>query len=215
MPLRAVLVQVAASNGTRDWRPLVFLAVLMSHAVVVLSIIRAARPAIASLNVSHEPLILTLLRDRPAARPDAGAHRPAPISPHAAPRARTAPREPAPDSAITVPASPSPSPRIDWQQEAELAAKIAAADSEKEGKFRDLSTLSPEQLSWVKRNHMEPVPPGIEWHHPRFEFDRHSGLPILWINDRCVLVTLIVFCGIGRSTANGDLFKHMHDPHDP
>jgi hypothetical protein len=52
MPLRAVLVQVTALNGTRDWRPLVFLAVLVSHAVIVMSIIRAARPAIASLDGS-------------------------------------------------------------------------------------------------------------------------------------------------------------------
>jgi hypothetical protein len=215
MPLRAVLVQVTALNGTRDWRPLVFLAVLVSHAVIVMSIIRAARPAIASLDGSHEPLILMLLRDRAAARPDAGAQRPAPISPHAESRARVAPRELAPDNSITIPASPSPIPRIDWQQEAELAAKIAAADSEKQGKLRDLSALSPEQLSWVKKNHMEPMPPGIQWHHPRFEFDRNSGLPVFWINDRCVLVTLIVFCGIGKTTANGDLFKHMHDPHDP
>jgi hypothetical protein len=62
---------------------------------------------------------------------------------------------------------------------------------------------------------MEPMPPGIEWTHPRFEFDRHSGLPILWINDHCVLVTLMVFCGIGHIEANGELLKHMRDPHDP
>jgi len=61
---------------------------------------------------------------------------------------------------------------------------------------------------------MAPMPPGIEWRHPRFEFDRNSGLPVLWINDHCVLVTLIVFCGIGKIEANGDLFKHLRDPHD-
>jgi hypothetical protein len=49
----------------------------------------------------------------------------------------------------------------------------------------------------------------------RFEFDRHSGLPIFWINDHCVLVTLMVFCAIGHTEVNGDLFKHMHDPHEP
>lgn len=50
--------------------------------------------------------------------------------------------------------------------------------------------------------------------YPRFEFDRHSGLPIFWINDHCVLVTLLVFCSIGHIEANGDLLKHMRDPQD-
>jgi len=57
--------------------------------------------------------------------------------------------------------------------------------------------------------------PGIAWTHPRFEFDRSTGLPVLWINDHCVMITLLVFCGIGHIEANGDLFKHMRDPHAP
>ncbi len=59
------------------------------------------------------------------------------------------------------------------------------------------------------------IPPGIPWNHPRLEFDRNSGLPMLWINDHCVLITLIVFCGIGHIEPNGDLLEHMRDPHDP
>jgi hypothetical protein len=59
---------------------------------------------------------------------------------------------------------------------------------------------------------VQPAPPGIEWHHPRFEFDRSTGLPIFWINDHCVLVTVMVFCGIGHIEPNSHLFDHMRDP---
>lgn len=90
---------------------------------------------------------------------------------------------------------------------------VAKNALEQDGKprYRDLSALSPEQLDWIKRNRMEPAPPGIAWTHPRVQFDKNSGLPMIWINDRCVLVVLIVFCGIGRIEHNGDLFKHMGD----
>jgi hypothetical protein len=35
---------------------------------------------------------------------------------------------------------------------------------------------------------------------------------LIWINDHCVLFTLMVFCGIGKIEVNGELFKHMRDP---
>jgi hypothetical protein len=186
----------------RYWRPLVFIAVLMSHAVIVLLFIRSARLLISSPRDSFEPLVLMLLHDDARAAPDA-------LTP---PRAPVPPRRVVSPPAAAPYAQAPPQPKIDWEQEAASAAQNYIADAEKQKKYRDLSALSPEQLSWSKRNHMQPMPPGIAWTHPRFEFDRHSGLPIFWINDHCVLVTLMVFCGIGKIEVNGELFKHMREP---
>jgi len=41
------------------------------------------------------------------------------------------------------------------------------------------------------------------------------GIPIIWVNDHCVVVPLMMFmmfCQVGHIEANGDLFKHMRDP---
>ena len=62
---------------------------------------------------------------------------------------------------------------------------------------------------------MRPMTPGLQWTHRRVQFDRDTGLPMVWINDHCVLVTVFVFCAIGKIEANGELFKHMRDPTDP
>lgn len=95
-----------------------------------------------------------------------------------------------------------------------MAARDGVAAAEKEKSYRDLSALSRAQLSWSRTNHMVRAPPGIQWTHPRLEF-MPNGLPVFWINDHCVLVTVMVFCSIGRIEANGGLFNHMRDPHDP
>jgi hypothetical protein len=73
------------TKATRDWRrPLVFLAVLTSHVVIVLLVIREARLVISSSNNPDEPLVLMLLHDRPQAVTDAVTPRRAAVSPHAA-----------------------------------------------------------------------------------------------------------------------------------
>ncbi len=178
-----------STQDRRGWRPLVFLAVLMSHALIMLMIIRSARLLISSPKDSFEPLVLMLLREEVRTVPDSPARPrvPVPRLPRVAPPA-AAPNAPP----MTVP------PNIDSQREAELAAEGALADAEQQRKYRDLAGLSPEQLGWIERNHMQRMPTGIEWHHPRFEFDRRTGLPVLWLNDHCVLITVMVFCKIGK-----------------
>jgi hypothetical protein len=194
------------TKDSHDWRPLICLAVLISHAVIVLLLIRTARQAIFSPRSAGEPLVVMLLHDKVPATAE-------PVIPHApVSGARPAIREPLSNGAIAVPPEAPPQPKIDWEREAELVARNYVAGTEKQNNYRDLSALSAAQLSWLRQNRMEPTQPGIQWQHPRFEFDRHSGLPIFWIDDRCVLVMLMVFCGIGRIEANGDLFKHMRDP---
>jgi hypothetical protein len=201
------------AKDTLDLRPLIFLAVLMLHAGIVLLLIRSSRLSMSSRGAPDEPLILRFLHPAPPAAARLAAPRPAPPS-----KSRSAKRGPAsvlaPDNAITLPPEAAPRPEIDWRREAELAAQNAVADAEREGNFRDLSSLTPWQRDWIKRNHMEPAPPGIHWQHPRVEFiDRGVPIPIIWINERCVLIIPLVFCGIGHISANGDLFEHMRDPH--
>jgi hypothetical protein len=198
-------------QDTRDRRPLVFLAVLVSHAVIVLLLVRAVRQPISPHNDPYEPLVLVFLHDGARAITNAVMTRRPDVSPPEVPRAPDLKLEPVPDDAIEAPPQAPPPPAIDWEHEAELAARNGVAEAEKQRKYRDLSALSAEQLSWAKKNHMEPAAPGIQWTHPRFEFDAHSGLPVFWINDHCVLVTLMVFCAIGHIEANGNLFKHMGD----
>jgi hypothetical protein len=187
------------TTDAHDRRPLILLGVLVSHAVVVLLLIRAARQPIFPQYISQEPLVLMYLHDGVRAITQA-------VSPR--PRARLPPMPSATAQATTPPPQAPPPAAIDWEQQAELAARNGVA-AEKQKDYRDLSALSPEQLSWIRNNHMQPATPGIPWTHPRFEFDAHSGLPVFWINDRCVLVMLMVFCGVGHREASGDLFKHM------
>ena len=201
-------------HDTRDRRPLVFLAVLVSHAVIVLLLVRAVRQPISPHDDPYEPLVLVFLHDGARAITNAVTPRRPDVSPPTVPGVPALKLEPVPDDAIGAPPE-APPPAIDWEHEAELAARNGVAETEKQGKYRDLSALSAEQLSWAKKNHMEPAAPGIPWTHPRFEFDAHTGLPVFWINDHCVLVTLMVFCAIGHIETNGDLFKHMGDPHAP
>ena len=189
------------TKDTLDARPLILVAVLMLHAAIVLLLIRPARLSTSS-GTSDEPLILML----PIATP-----RPAPASKARSAKPKPA-SAPAPDDAITLPPALPPQPSVDWQHEAELAAQNAVADAEREGKFRDLSSLTPPQLDWIRRNHMEPAPPGIHWKRPRVEVTP-GGLPIIWINERCALVIVMVFCGIGHIEPDGGLFNHMRDPH--
>ena len=134
------------TRDTRDWRPLVFLAVLASHVVIVLLVIREAR-LVTSPNDAYEPLVLMLLHDKARATTDAVTPRRSAVSPPAAvPKNRTVIPEPGPDNSITVPPEAPPQPRIDWEREAELAAQNGVASAEKQKNYRDLSALSPAQL---------------------------------------------------------------------
>jgi hypothetical protein len=201
--------------STRDRharQQLIFLAVLILHIAVVLYVVRASRLAISLRAKPYESLLLLLFPDnKPAsslisAPPVVGppAHADKPV---AAPAKSS--------SAITIPPELTMAPKIDWEHEAEVAAASSVIAAEKDTNYRNLGGLSSAQLAWIKQNHMVLTQPGIAWHRPRFEFDKNSGLPIFWINEHCVLVTVFVFCGIGHIEANGELFKHMRDPKDP
>jgi hypothetical protein len=196
------------TNDMRASRPLIFLIVLMSHVAIVVVVIREGRLVLLPKG-SDAPLLLILLRgERPAIQAEStpGSKGSRPPTPN---------HERVPGNAITAPSEPPPQSTIDWEHEAEIASQNFLANAEKERNYRDLSGLSAAQLDWIKQNHMKPAPPGIAWQHPRFEFDRQTGLPVFWINDHCVWVMLMIYCGVGRDAGNGQLFNHMRDLHDP
>ncbi len=198
------------------------LAVLLLHALIVFVALRAGRQLPPSVIRPFNSLILLLLpREKPAtddASPSPAAAARANTKPLSSRRgARVVEREPAQDNAITPPTDSRAPSNIDWEHEAELVAQNGIASADKEKNYRNLAGLSESQLHWMRENHMEPAPPGIPWTYRRVEI-AEGGFPIIHINDHCVAVPflmMMVFCKIGHIEPNGDLFKHMRDPHDP
>jgi len=189
------MVSISDLDETPRWRLALFLAILISHCVIVLFVVCAARQVTYSHNDLDTPSTVMYLPHLVSPAVPA-------LSPASAARPSREPRsthnrsksEPRPDDAPPIENAPPTPPDVDWVHERELAIHNYALLAEKEKKYRNLSGLSPAQLSWIDQNHMKPVPPGLPWNHPRFELDPKSGLPMFWINDRCVLITLIVLC---------------------
>jgi hypothetical protein len=123
------------------------------------------------------------------------------------------PSIPTDNNAITLAPSEQRRQHIDWDRESALAVQSSVAKAAKDSRYRDLSSLTPEQLDWVKKNHMEPMP-SFQWDRSsRGQMLRHG---IIKLNDYCVLVVVIPFCRFGgKIQYNGDLFKDMHDPNLP
>jgi hypothetical protein len=189
-------------------RALIFLGVLLLHVAIVLPIIYSASQVVRSASQSTEPLLLMLFPHKESAPQDI-------LVPSTRHPATRSPKAPPPRSdAITIPPEVPAQPPIDWEHEAQLAVEDGIAAAEKEKDYRNLAGMSSAQRTWLQQNRMVPMSPGIRWTHPRVEFDKDTGIPIVWINDHCVLVLLFPFCAIGHIEPNGELFKHMRDP-DP
>ncbi len=222
-----------ATGKTRNRRRAIFLAVCVGHGLIVWLILHASRstgglatPVLDSL------LLLALPREAPksAAVAARGDEVRAPGAEAAAPRVSNPPKRPSAAADGAAPAqapgtaavaAPPQAPKIDWDQELELAAKTAATNAAtnaaRENAYRDLAALSPDQLAWVRQNHLEAAAPGIPWKYRRVEIVE-GGLPIIHINDHCVAIPflmMMVFCKIGHIEANGKLFEHLRDVHEP
>ena len=164
----------------------------------------------------NEPLVLLLLPQMARPPPSDGSIPRRPAHSRQLPPRRS--RAPAPevtpdDTGAVAPKLPS----IDLDKEADLAIQEAIANAARDNGYRNLSALSPEQLRWVRGNHLEPVTPGITWKYRRVEITQ-GGFPIIHINDHCVAIPfllMMVFCQIGHIEPNGSLFEHMRDPHSP
>jgi hypothetical protein len=137
----------------------------------------------------------------------------APLLPFNIDRELSRPSIPTNNNAITLAPSEQQRQHVDWDRESALAVESSIANAARDRSYRDLSSLTPEQLDWVKKNHMEPMP-GFQWDRSsRGQMLRHG---IIKLNDYCVLVVVLPFCRFGgKIQYNGDLFKDMHDPNLP
>jgi hypothetical protein len=166
-------------------------------------------PAAAALpRAGRNPAIATA--PAPAATPDTAAPPPLPPSPgaRAAPTASTAPTTPP----GTTAAPGAPAAPIDWFDEQDRVASEAAARS-----------AAPPQRGFgtpeVPRQYAPPKS-DFAWSHShthRVEPIEGGGIAIN-LTDQCVLVLIplpLIGCALGKRSANGDLFRDMHQPAHP
>jgi hypothetical protein len=197
----------------RDKKPLVFIGVLILHGSAVLLLLRATHQFHSPINGEVEPLIFLLLHKNETiatTAPPSAAAAPIATSPKRGRLAASVPQS----NAITLPPEAA-APKIDWDREAEWAARNELANTAKERDYRNLGGLSAAQLKFVRDNHLVPMAPGMVWAQPRVEVDKETLLPIIHINDHCVLILLFPFCGIGHIHPNSHLLDHLHDPVEP
>ena len=189
-------------------RPLLFVLILAVHALLILL---AQRSLIHVPRAAEEPLLIFSVAQTPISQPRTAASsqpharsvRPLPTSPLSAGDAL---------DAITVPRSALD---IDWSAEAALAAQhqteLASAagpkslDDHHGRKPRDgLNSSGPDQFGWD--------------YAATHRVDTTQGVPVIHLSDRCAVAFLLILptfaCGFGgKIPVDGDLFKHMHDPH--
>jgi hypothetical protein len=194
-------------------RPLIFLGVLFLHGAVVSPLLRASHVLHSPNRNGNEPLVFLLLHpeavfNSPAASTASAPAVTAPRRKKLAPRAEES-------NTITAPAEGPATPTINWEHEAELAAQKQLSAMDKERDYRNLAGLSAAQLKFVRDNHWVPMAPGIVWAHPRVEIDKKTLIPIIHINDHCVLIFLFPFCAIGHIHPNDHLFDPLHDAPAP
>jgi hypothetical protein len=119
----------------------------------------------------------------------------------------------APGVAPLAPSAPGAPPApIDWFNEQDRVANEAAAKS----------TAPPPRGFGMPEIPRDDAPPKSDfaWSHSRthrVEPIEGGGIAIN-LTDQCVLVLIplpLVGCAIGKRPANGDLFRHLHDPAHP
>jgi hypothetical protein len=196
------------------------LLILLVHGLLIEALLRESKQTRFPRHELSEPLHVYLLpREGSPVIDFPRAHSSSTVPPRSSAPKGEMPKEEAPT--ITHPIEElTPRSQIDWQHELELAALNGVTDELMKKSYRDLSrSMSPSQLEWLKRHRMEPASnPGMTWKRPRVEVTK-DGLPIVHLNDHCVLVPLflipMVFCSVGHIEPNGDLFNHMHNPQPP
>ena len=206
------------SVSLRDTTPkryLVWLVVVLAHAGLIVALLLSSSRL--SRDLKSPISFLSLLRLPNATTRNDAKKMAVPIDPATShPRFNTdlpLPPIAIDNNAITLPPSEEQQQHIDWDRETALAVQSSIAQTTKQKNYRDLSSLTREQLEWVKKNHMEPMP-GFKWdRNSRGELLRHG---IIKLNDYCVLIVVIPFCRFGGTIQySGDLFKDMHDPKSP
>jgi hypothetical protein len=170
---------------------------------------------------AEAPLLLLLLPREPPRivprTPLSARTRPQAV-PRSVPAAAAAVPTPGPDALRAPPDQPrSPPLNIDWSAEAAVTAQHQAAlaaapkprsldDHHRHGSHHSgvgLSNTGPYQFGWD--------------YAATHRVDTSQGVPIIHLNDRCVvgLLWILPFFGCafgGEIPVKGDLFQHMHDP---
>lgn len=127
----------------------------------------------------------------------------APLAPErlleTSPPQSAAPRLIAPPEREETPAPPI----VDWQREAQEAARKHALEAAAQREQKDDSAPSKPK-------------PEFGWDHSRTHRVEplEGGGVLVWINDRCFIVITVLAmpaCKIGKKPARGDLFEHMDD----
>lgn len=117
---------------------------------------------------------------------------------------------------LALPAEPPSAPSVDWNAEVALTAKHQAQLATAP-KPRALDQNGAD-LYIIGGPGFIPEKPEFGWDHARTHRVEalEGGGSMLWLNDRCFIVVtgLIPFpiCGVGKTTARGDLFDQLHEP---
>jgi hypothetical protein len=183
-------------------RPLVFALAVLIH-VGLFQLLMSPRHTIRAMTERRTVLVFLPDTERIQRTP-----RPvAPLAPErlleTSPPETTAPRLIAPPERKETPAPPI----VDWQREAEEAArKHALAAEAQRDPTADSGPSKPK--------------PEFGWDHSRVHRIEplESGGFLVWINDRCAIVISVMampVCQIGKKPARGDLFEHMDDAPTP
>ena len=183
-------------------RPLVFALAVLIH-VGLFQLLVSPRHTVRE--ITERRTVLVFLPDTEKIQ-----RTPHPIAPLAPERLlETSPPETAAPRLIAPPEreeTPAP-PIVDWQREAEEAARKHALAAEAQRDPKDDS--GPSQPK-----------PEFGWDHSRVHRIEplESGGFLVWINDRCAIVITVMampVCKIGKKPARGDLFEHMDDAPTP
>jgi hypothetical protein len=202
---------MAADSARVSSRTMTVLAVAAAHGFAMWLIWRVVLP-LPSEPEAFTSLLFWLPATQPAPPPLA-AHPRVAVTP--APRPASLSAAPTPDSgtAITLPAAPGA--QVDWR-----AALPGAAATEIDQQKR----LSEQVRAVTRRYAVEDDPrdshPGptssFRWYEAgTHRIDTRSWIPVLHLNDRCVLVIFIMpACAIGHIESHGDLFEGAALVHD-
>jgi hypothetical protein len=206
---------MAVDSAQVSSRTMTVLAVAAAHGFVVWLIWRVAVP----LPIEPEAFTSFLFwvpATKPARPPSAARPRAAATAAPQPPALNPAPA-PTPASAsgtgITLPANPGA--QIDWRA---ALTGAAAAELDKEQRTREqVRALTHRYAAQDDPRNSHPGPTsGFRWYDAGIHrFDTRSWIPVLHLNDRCVVVMFIIAtCAIGHIEVHGDLFEGAAALHD-
>jgi hypothetical protein len=187
------------------------LAVAAAHGVAVWLMWRVVLP-LPSEPEAFTSVLFWLPATQPV-RPPGAAHPRVAVTPAPWPPSLSA--APTPDSGTAITLPDAPGAQVDWRATLPGAAAFEI-DQEKR--------LSEQVRALTRRYAVEDDPrnphpgptSGFRWYDAGIHrFDTRSWIPLLHLNDRCVLVIFIMAaCALGHIEAHGDLFEGAALVHD-